>query len=109
MTHISNSNPPNAERQTHSLDTISARLATLAGTPWCDHCNIAVTAVLEQMALLLRAARQLCDELATARLEAANLRAAMRAALGAAEDGEPDPLAFLRWELAEHDSGRGRR
>ncbi len=33
----------------------------------------------------------------------------MQAALGAAEDGEPDPLAFLRWELGGDDEHRGRR
>jgi hypothetical protein len=40
--------------------------------------------------------------LAQTRLEAANLRAAMYAALGAAEEGEPDPLAYLRDELPEY-------
>jgi hypothetical protein len=36
-----------------------------------------------------------------ARLESANRLAAIRAALGAARDGEPDPLAYLRDQLAE--------
>jgi len=75
------------------------------------HGNLeALSAVLADSALLLRTAAQLRDELAAARLDAANLRAAMHAALSAADDGERDPLAFLRWELAGHNDGhRGRR
>lgn len=33
----------------------------------------------------------------------ANLLAAARATLGAARDGEPDPLSFLADELTDHD------
>lgn len=69
-----------------------------------DHSNH----LAPDTATLLCAVAQLSTELAAVRLEAANLHAAMRAALGAARDGEPDPLAYLRWELAEYDS-RGRR
>jgi hypothetical protein len=39
--------------------------------------------------------------LSAARLESANRLAAIRAALSAANDGEPDPLAYLRDQLAE--------
>jgi hypothetical protein len=39
------------------------------------------------------------SQLHVARLRAANLEAAIRAALGAHEDGESDPLAFLRDEI----------
>jgi hypothetical protein len=45
---------------------------------------------------------RLTAELAAARLESANRLAAMRAALGAATDGEPDPLEYLRDELPEY-------
>jgi hypothetical protein len=44
---------------------------------------------------------RLTAELAGARLDRANLIAAMRATLGAYADGEADPLAYLRDELAE--------
>jgi len=52
-------------------------------------------------------------ELACARLVSANRLAAIRAALAAASEGEPDPLAYLRDQLAEEtacaaDSGSGR-
>jgi hypothetical protein len=43
-------------------------------------------------------------ELADTRLDRANLLAGMRAALGAYTDGEADPLAYLRDELAGHES-----
>ncbi|WP_326598550.1 hypothetical protein [Streptomyces sp. NBC_01803] len=42
--------------------------------------------------------RRMADQLAEARESAANLRAAIRAALSAAADGEHDPLWFLRDE-----------
>ncbi len=42
---------------------------------------------------------RLSAELERARLEPANLRAAMRATLAANADGEPDPLWYLRDEL----------
>ena len=44
---------------------------------------------------------RLTAALAAARLESANHLAAIRAALGAAADGESDPLAYLRDELPE--------
>jgi len=91
------------------LDAITAHLGTLAGTQCCGRCEAAVTAVLTDSRRLLRTLCQLTDELAAIRLDAANLRAAMQAALGAADAGEPDPLAFLRWELSEQSAHQGRR
>jgi hypothetical protein len=41
-------------------------------------------------------------QLAGARLRAANFEAAIRAALGAAEDGEPGPLEYLRYEFPDY-------
>jgi len=66
--------------------------------------------VAADVAALLGAVAQLYDELAAVRLESANLRAAIHATLNAAAEGEPGPLAYLRWELPERpfpDSGRG--
>jgi hypothetical protein len=52
----------------------------------------------------------LCDEgrdlragLARTRTVYANLLAAARCAVAAAEEGEPDPLYYLRDELSTHD------
>jgi hypothetical protein len=49
---------------------------------------------------LLAETARLTAALAAARLESANRLAAIRAALGAAADGETDPLAYLRDEIA---------
>jgi hypothetical protein len=50
---------------------------------------------------LLPEVTRLARELAAVRLESANRLAAIRAALSAAADGEADPLAYLRDQLAE--------
>ena len=47
--------------------------------------------------------------IAALRLDRANLQAAIRASLAAAPDGEPDPLAYLRDELADRPADPGRR
>lgn len=54
---------------------------------------------------------QLRADLAGARLDRANLAAAALAAVAAHEEGEPDPLSYLRDELQAqgHDISQGRR
>ena len=47
---------------------------------------------------------RLSAELAATRLDRANLLAAMRAAIAAHADGEPDPLEYLRDELDASES-----
>ena len=54
---------------------------------------------IDTLAGLADEASRLSDELGRARLDAANLRAAMRATLAAHADGEADPLWYLRDEL----------
>jgi hypothetical protein len=56
-------------------------------------------------ARLLTEITSLHTQLAAARLRAANLEAAMRAALGAQSDGEPDPLSYLHDEIGNHRGG----
>ena len=58
-----------------------------------------------ESALLRGEIASLKRQLANTRLRAANYEAAMRAALGAAEDGEPDPLEYLRIEFPESAGG----
>jgi hypothetical protein len=58
-----------------------------------------------ESALLRAEIASLRRQLAGARLRAANFEAAIRAALGAAEDGEPDPLEYLRYEFPESTGG----
>ena len=55
-------------------------------------------ALTDTVALAAQVTR-LSADLGRARLDRANLRAAMRAALAAYADGEPDPLWYLRDEL----------
>ncbi len=54
---------------------------------------------LSDAAMLAAQVTRLTAELERTRLDRANLRAAMRAALAAHADGEPDPLWYLRDEL----------
>ncbi|HEV2372844.1 MAG TPA: hypothetical protein VGS19_11810 [Streptosporangiaceae bacterium] len=87
------------------LEEISTHLTALAGMNFCPQCGPAVTAVVSDVAALLSILAVLCDELARIRLENVDLRAAMRAALGAAADGGDNPLDYLRWELPELSPG----
>jgi predicted DNA-binding ribbon-helix-helix protein len=57
------------------------------------------TALADNLALCAEITR-LNTELAATRLDRANLAAAMRAAIAAHADGEPDPLYYVRDELA---------
>lgn len=57
---------------------------------------------LADIARLLAEIVSLHTQLAAARLKAANLEAAMRAALSAHHDGEDDPLSYLRCEIENH-------
>jgi hypothetical protein len=66
----------------------------------------ALSAMWEHIADALADSRDLAAEVArlsaelkATRLDRANLLAAMRAALAAERDGEPDPLSYLRDEL----------
>jgi hypothetical protein len=102
------------QRAPLDVQAITTHLATLADTQPCPDCGTAVLSVLADITGLVAILAQLCDQLAAVRLDNANLRAAIRAALGAAGDGESDPLDYLRWELPERDgaspdAGRGRR
>jgi outer membrane murein-binding lipoprotein Lpp len=54
---------------------------------------------LTDTATLIAQVAKLSADLKRARLDAANLRAAMRAALAAQADGETDPLWYLQDEL----------
>jgi hypothetical protein len=84
-----------------NLEAITRHLSTLADVQPCPHCDAAVALVVTDATQLLTELARFYDELAKARLKAANLRAAISAALRAEADGEPDPLAYLRWELPE--------
>jgi hypothetical protein len=59
---------------------------------------------LNDTAALSAEISRLSAELAATRLDRANLLAAMRAALAAHADGEPDPMGYLRDELGVPES-----
>ena len=61
-------------------------------------------AALADTAALCAQVTRLSAELERARLDRANLRAAMRATLAAHADGEPDPMWYLRDELNAPES-----
>ena len=77
----------------HIAAGCAAALPALAGM-W-RHLD----AALADTAALCAQVTRLSAELERARLDRANLRAAMRATLAAHADGEPDPMWYLRDEL----------
>lgn len=68
-----------------------------------------VTHALSDIPLLAAEITRLGSQLTQVRLDRANLAAAGRAALAAWHDGEPDPLSYLRDELAAQGFGTRRR
>jgi hypothetical protein len=68
-----------------------------------------VTHSLSDIPLLITEVSRLADEVASARLDRADLAAAGRATLAAWHDGEPDHLSYLRGELDLQGFGTQRR
>ncbi|HEX3921599.1 MAG TPA: hypothetical protein VHY31_04890 [Streptosporangiaceae bacterium] len=87
----------------HIVTGFSRSLPTLAEVWRYLSAALADTSRLVAEVVRLRA------DLAAARLDRANLLAAIRAALAADRDGETDPLGYLRDELADRATGPGRR
>lgn len=80
-------------------DAIESRLRDLEYVTKCGTCEAAVSRAVSDIAQLIAQIRELHAMLGAERLRAANLEAAIRAALGAHDDGEPDPLVYLRDEI----------
>ncbi len=91
---------------TIDLKAITAHLDAFAGMDSCPHCDAALTALVGDIAHLLTEITWLYSALLDTRIQSANLRAAMRATLHAESDGETDPLAYLRDELADDEDRR---
>ena len=91
----------------HIVAGCTSALPTLAGM-WR-----AIDDALSDAVLLSALVTRLLAELDRVRLDRANLRAAMRAALAAHAEGEADPLWYLRDELdaaeSAADASRGPR
>ena len=88
-----------APRITVDLDAVASRLETLASTGLCPRCEQIVTPVTADTVALLIEVIRLHEAARAARLESANRLAAIQAAIHAAEDGEDDPLQYLRDEI----------
>ena len=87
------------------LDEVLGTIALeLARVRICDQCGASVPSLINDLAHLVAELTRLAGELDQARMDRANLRAAMRAALAAHAEGEPDPLWYLRDELHAAES-----
>ena len=88
-----------------NLDEILGTIALeLARVRICPQCQDSVPSLINDLAALVAELTRLAGELDQARMDQANLRAAMRAALAAHADGEADPLWYLRDELSAAES-----
>ena len=97
---------PNLPTITVGDDKVLAAIALeLARVQICNQCHGTVPPLIDNIAQLAGEITRLHGALITERLTSANLLAAIRAALGAAADGEADPLAYLRDELPEESGG----
>ena len=104
---ITPGNQPHTPRLQIDLDEIvSAIIIELARVQICAQCQASVPSLIDDLAHLVAEITRLHSALIGERLISANLRAAIRAALGAQSDGEPDPLAYLRDELPDAEDPR---
>ena len=98
-------NQPAIPRLHIDLDAILGTIALeLARIRICPQCQQSAPSLINDLADLVTELTRLAGELDQARLDRANLRAAMRAALAAHADGEADPLWYLRDELHAAES-----
>ena len=81
-------------------EAMATRLALLADASSCPHCEPSVTEAVADLADLLVEIARLYAALLVTRRQSANRLAAIRATLSAERDGEPNPLDYLRDELA---------
>lgn len=90
---------PHSPKLTLDLPAIAVRYRAVSDAATGKELAAAMLDSATDVPLLMAELSRLWSQLLTLRLDHANLRAAARAALSAADDGEPDPLAYLRDEL----------
>ena len=95
---------PNPEIDLHQISTRNAHARNIiagfaSALPALANWWQALTDALADTTALAAQVTQLSAELDRVRLDRANLRAAMRAALAAHADGEAEPLWYLKDEL----------
>jgi hypothetical protein len=106
MTSTPQNQPHIPQLQINLEETLATIALELARVRICDQCQASVPSLIDDLAHLVTEITRLHSALVRERLTSANLRAAIRAALGAQTDGEPDPLAYLRDEFPDTgDSG----
>ena len=99
-------NQPNIPRLQIDLDEILGTIALeLAIVRICTQCQASAPSLINDLARLVSEITRLHAALIDERLTSANLRAAIRAALGAESYGETDPLSYLRDEIADLTGG----
>src|SRR5262249_34828703 len=103
MTSTPHDQPHIPQLQIDAKTVLAAIVRARART--CAECRQPVTSLIAEISHLLGEITRLHAALIRERLTSANLRAAIRAALGAQADGEPDPLAYLRDEPPEPGGG----
>jgi hypothetical protein len=105
------SNPQNIRRHAPELsidlDGILNRLRELASADVCESCEPFTDSAVVDITLLCLEVSRLYGALKEERLRSANLEAAIRAALSAENDGEADPLAYLRDECPGYPDNSG--
>ena len=107
-------NQPNIPRLQIDLDEILGTIALeLAIVRICTQCQASAPSLINDLARLVAEITRLSAELDRTRMDRANLLAAMRAALAANADGDPDPMWYLHDELdaaeSAADTSRGPR
>jgi len=104
---ITPENQPHTPRLQIDLEQIvTAIVIELVRVQTCQQCQNSVPSLIDDLAHLTTEIIRLHSALIEERLISANLRAAIRAALGAQADGEPHPLAYLRDELPDAENPR---
>jgi len=89
------------------IDTAGIRAHIMtAQADACADCGAYTAMLAGDIALLLTEVTRLEQSLTRTRRRAANYEAAIRAAIGAQEDGEHDPIGYLRDELIPGTWGR---
>lgn len=99
--------PDNTRRMPRlHIDTeeILTHVATARATA-CRECDESIATLMGDTAALLADITWLYRSLRETRLRAANLEAAIRAALHAREDGDYDPMGYLRDEITPDHGG----
>jgi hypothetical protein len=97
--------PHQPQTATGNDEILAAIALGLARAQTCGQYYETVPPLIDDLVPLAGKIARLHDTLITERLRSANLLAAIRAALGAAADGEADPLAYLRYEIPGYAGG----